>query len=64
MRRRAAFGLTIENSTARVWFCCRSSLVVSEFDFMVVREFFFLFHWALECISDMFRWNEIRSLKT
>ena len=40
-RRRATFGLTIENCTTRVWFCCRSLLVVSEsFDFIAVRRFF------------------------
>ncbi|KAF8493938.1 hypothetical protein F5888DRAFT_1720628 [Russula emetica] len=34
-RRRASFGMTIENSTTRVWFCCRSAVVVSEaFDFV------------------------------
>ena len=32
--RRATFGMTIENTTTRLWFCCRSSVVVSEpFDF-------------------------------
>jgi hypothetical protein len=36
-RRRATFGMTIENSTTRIWFCCRSSVVVSEpFDFIAV----------------------------
>ena len=40
-RRRATFGLTIENCTTRVWFCCRSLLVVSEpFDCIAVRRFF------------------------
>jgi hypothetical protein len=39
-RRRATFGMTIENSTTRVWFCCRSSVIVSEaFDFIDVRPF-------------------------
>lgn len=28
--RRATFGMTIENSMARLWFCCRSSVIVSE----------------------------------
>jgi hypothetical protein len=55
--RRATFGMTIENSTARVWFCCRSSVIVSEpFDFIAVRVslvvFFFLSDlcviWALK----------------
>ncbi|KAF9503667.1 hypothetical protein BS47DRAFT_778303 [Hydnum rufescens UP504] len=33
--RRATYGITIENATTRVWFCCRSSVVVSEpFDFI------------------------------
>jgi hypothetical protein len=33
--------MTIENSTTRVWFCCRSSVIVSEaFDFIAVRVFF------------------------
>jgi len=42
MRRRATFGITIENFTTRVWFCCRSSVVVSEaFDFMKVRFYFY-----------------------
>ena len=35
---RAMFGMTIENTTTRLWFCCRSSIVVSEpFDFFSVR---------------------------
>ncbi|KAN0109363.1 hypothetical protein V8E52_009407 [Russula decolorans] len=34
-RRRFSFGITIQNSTTRVWFCCRSFVVVSkEFDFI------------------------------
>jgi len=38
VRRRASFGMTVENSTTRVWFCCRSSVVVSEaFNFIDVR---------------------------
>jgi hypothetical protein len=65
-RRRASFGITIENSTTRVWFCCRSAIFVSEaFDFINVRLFFFknstLNHH--EWIPDMFRWNTIRSPK-
>ncbi|KAF9507779.1 hypothetical protein BS47DRAFT_1385014 [Hydnum rufescens UP504] len=28
--RRATYGMTIKNATTRVWFCCRSSVVVSE----------------------------------
>jgi len=46
VRRRAAFGLTIENFTTRVWFNCRSSIVVSrKFDFMDVHNFFFFGLW-------------------
>lgn len=44
-RHRASFGMTIENATTRVWFCCRSMVIVSEeFNFIDVRasEFFFL----------------------
>jgi hypothetical protein len=35
------FGMTIENAMMRVWFCCCSSVIVSEgFDFIAVRAFF------------------------
>ena len=44
-RRRATFGMTIENFMIRIWFCCRSTVVVSErFDFMAVRLFISLNH--------------------
>jgi hypothetical protein len=34
---RAMFGMTIENSMTRVWFCCRSLVIVSEkFNFIAV----------------------------
>jgi hypothetical protein len=40
VRRRASFGMTIENTTARVWFCCRSLVIVSKaFNFINVRVF-------------------------
>jgi hypothetical protein len=43
LRHRASFGMTIENCMTRVWFCCRSLVVVSEpFDFIDVRVLFFL----------------------
>ena len=39
--RRATLGMTIENAMTRIWFCCRSSVIVSEgFDFIAVRAFF------------------------
>src|SRR5882762_9752343 len=39
--RRATFGMTIENSTTRAWFCCRSSVIISEaFNFIAVCVFF------------------------
>ena len=61
-RRRATFGMTIENSTTRVWFCCRSSIVVSEaFDFIDVG--FFPAFLKLALNRDMLGWNTIRSLK-
>jgi hypothetical protein len=42
-RHRASFGMTIENTTTRLWFCCRSMVIVSEaFDFINVRLFLFL----------------------
>ena len=60
-RRRASFGITVENSTTRVWFCCRSCVVVSEaFDFINVR--LFLLKFALdrhEWIPNMLRWDTI-----
>ena len=35
--RRFAFGITIENTEMRVWFCCRSVVLVSEvFDVLKV----------------------------
>jgi hypothetical protein len=38
--RQATFGMTIENATTRVWFCCRSSVIVSDaFNFIAVRVF-------------------------
>jgi hypothetical protein len=41
VRRRATFGMTIENTTTRVWFCCRSEVIISEkFDFIEVRVYF------------------------
>ena len=43
MRHRASFGMTIENATTRVWFCCRSVVIVSEaFNFIEVRVFPFV----------------------
>jgi hypothetical protein len=36
-RRRFAFGVTIENTDTRIWFCCREMVFVTEqFDFMRV----------------------------
>jgi hypothetical protein len=38
---RATFGMTIENTKIRVWFCCRSAVIVSEaFNFIAVRMLF------------------------
>jgi len=35
--RRATFSMTVKNATTRVWFCCRSSVIVSEaFNFIIV----------------------------
>ena len=37
-RRRFAFGVTIENTDARIWFCCRQIVFVTHcFDFMKVK---------------------------
>ena len=36
-RRRFAFGVTIENTDTRIWFCCRQIVLVTRpFDFMRV----------------------------
>ena len=36
-RRRFAFGVTIENTDTRIWFCCRQIVFVTHrFDFMKV----------------------------
>ena len=36
-RRRFAFGVTIENTDMRIWFCCRQIVFVTHrFDFMMV----------------------------
>src|ERR1700678_4762661 len=36
-RRRFAFGVTIENTDTRIWFCCRQTVFVTRrFDFMKV----------------------------
>ena len=36
-RRRFAFGVTIENTDTRIWFCCRQIIFVTRpFDFMKV----------------------------
>jgi hypothetical protein len=41
--RRFAFGITIENTTMRIWFCCRSVVLVSKaFDFFNVSAFHFV----------------------
>jgi hypothetical protein len=41
VRRRASFGMTINNVMTRVWFCCRAMVIVSKpFNFIKVREFF------------------------
>jgi hypothetical protein len=43
--RRATFGMTIENTNTRVWFCCRSAVIVSEsFNFIFVRMFLLYFN--------------------
>ena len=40
--RRAVFGMTIEDVNMRLWFGCRSSVIVSEpINFISVRMFFF-----------------------
>jgi hypothetical protein len=37
-RRRFTFGITIENTKTRAWFCCRQVVLVSEqFNFLEVR---------------------------
>ena len=37
-RRRFAFGVTIENTNTRIWFCCRQIVFVTHcFDFMKVK---------------------------
>jgi hypothetical protein len=41
VRHRASFGMTIENPTMRVWFCCRSVVIVSKaFNLIDVRLIF------------------------
>lgn len=36
-RRRFAFGITIENTDTRIWFCCRQTVLVTRrFNFMEV----------------------------
>ena len=36
-RRRFAFGVTIENTDTRIWFCCRQIVFITDcFDFMKV----------------------------
>ena len=38
-RRRFAFGVTIENTDTRIWFCCRQIVFVTHcFDFMKVNK--------------------------
>ena len=62
-RHRASFGMTIENVTTRVWFCCRSAVVVSEaFDFTTVRVLIFVKNHKR--IPNVLCWNTIRSLKS
>ena len=44
-RRRFAFGVTIENTDTRIWFCCRETVFVTEhFDFMRVSFGLFFLH--------------------
>ena len=63
--RRATFGMTIENSTARLWFCCRSSVIVSEaFNFITVRVFYYFLPFQRRFILLILpQSNQIRSLK-
>jgi len=67
VRHRASFGMTIEDATTRMWFCCRSVVIVSEaFNFIDVRVFF-LKQLALnrhELILNMLHWDTIRNLKS
>jgi hypothetical protein len=60
------FGMTIENSMTRLWFCWRSSVIVSEaFDFINLSPFFNkkLTLDLHEGIPNTLRWNTIRNLK-
>jgi hypothetical protein len=62
--RRATFGMTIENSTTRLWFCCRSSVIVSEaFDFIAVRVFSFPPRSEKVRFAHFATLNQIRTLK-
>jgi hypothetical protein len=54
-RRRFAFGVTIENTDTRIWFCCRQIVFVTRrFDFMKVNFELHLFYCACLLISDGF----------
>jgi hypothetical protein len=65
LRRRATFGMTIENTTTRLWFCCRSMVLVSEaFNFIDVRVFKKLVSNPHEWVPNMLDWDTIRSLKS
>ncbi len=65
-RHRASFGMTIENSTTRVWFCCRSVVIVSKAFNLINVRVFYLFSVTInrhEWTPNMLHWNTIRSLK-
>ena len=61
---RATFGMTIENSTMRLWFCCRSSVIVSEaFNFIAVCVFSFPPRPEKVRFAHFVTLNQIRTLK-
>ena len=59
-RRRFAFGVTIENTDTRIWFCCRETVFVTQrFDFMKVSLDYVYFSRA--CLLTVTDWISTRN---
>ena len=56
---RATFGMTIQNPMTRLWFCCRSSVIVSNAISIAVA----CLHFSLPLLKKFVHLNRIRSLR-
>lgn len=59
-RRRFTFGVTIENTTTRAWFCCRQAVLVSQrFNFLEVRVSFLNYIITYLALQEPLKWVKL-----